>query len=209
MSRLTGIWTEQVIPRVINRALSTAQVQDMRRRVCAGLHDEVVEIGFGSGLNIPHYPGSVTRVFAVEPSPVATRLAHKQIAQTDIPIEHAGLDGQRLSLPSEGADNALSTFTLCTVPDAGAALSELHRVLKPGGAFHFLEHGRSPDAKVAAVQDRLEPVVRRIAAGCHINRDIARLIAQAGFVIENLSTYYAAAPKFFGYVFEGVARKPT
>jgi len=119
-----------------------------------------------------------------------------------------GLDGQRLDLPSEKFDCALSTFTLCTIPDPRAALSELLRVLQTDGAFHFLEHGRSPDPKVATWQNRLQPINGRIAGGCHLNRDIAALITAAGFVIEDLRNYYGkSGPKAFEYISAGVARK--
>lgn len=202
-----GLWSEQVVPRVANRTLATAEVQEMRTRICAGMQGEVLEVGFGSGLNVPHYPTRVTRVYAVEPSEVAGRLAHKRVAEAAVPVERAGLDGQRLDLPSESVDSALSTFTLCTIPDAPAALAEIHRVLRTDGAFHFLEHGRAPDAKVAAVQDWLQPLTGRIAGGCNITRDISSLIAHAGFVLEDLRTYYAKGPKSYGYMFEGVARK--
>ena len=202
-------WTEQVVPRIANRTLAHPEVRQMRERVCARLHGDVVEIGFGSGLNVPHYPRAVTRVYAVEPSDVAQRLGRDRVSASDVPIEHAGLDGQRLDLPDERFDCGLSTFTLCTIPDVAAALGELRRVLKPGGTFHFVEHGRSPDAKVARWQDRLQPINGRLAGGCHITRDIESLIAGAGFVIDDLRQYYGTSgPKPFEYVYEGVARSP-
>jgi ubiquinone/menaquinone biosynthesis C-methylase UbiE len=197
------------LPRIQNRALATAEVQEMRQRVCAGLQGEVVEVGFGSGLNVPHYPGGVTRVYAVEPSEVAGRLAARRVMQSRVPVEPAGLDGQRLELRSDSVDCALSTFTLCTIPDAAVALSELRRVLITDGAFHFLEHGRAPDAKVARAQDLVQPVYGRIAGGCHLTRDIGALIASAGFVLEDLRAYYSKGPKPLAYVYEGVARKPV
>lgn len=202
-----GFWREQVVPRVANRALATGEVQEMRQRVCAGLYGDVVEVGFGSGLNVPHYPPSVQRVYAVEPSEVAGRLARTRLEESAVPVERAGLDGQRLDLPAERFDCALSTFTLCTIPDPAAALAELLRVLEPDGAFHFLEHGRSPDPKVARAQDLLQPINGRLAGGCHITREIAGLIGAAGFVLEDMRTYYAKGPKFFAYIYEGVARK--
>lgn len=203
-----GLWSEQVVPRIANRTLATAEVQGMRQRVCAGLCGEVVEVGFGSGLNVPHYPPEVTRVCAVEPSDVAGRLGAERVMQSAVPIERAGLDGQRLDLPREHFDCALSTFTLCTIPDVSAALAEILRVLKTDGALHFLEHGLSPDAKVARWQGRLQPFNGRIAAGCHLNRDIAGLITKSGLVIENMRTYYGkSGPKPFEYIYEGVARK--
>lgn len=203
-----GFWSEQVVPRVANRTLDTGEVREMRARVCAGLHGELVEVGFGSGLNVPHYPGEVQRVYAVDPSEVAGRLARRRVEQSPIPIQRAGLDGQRLDLPSAHVDTALTTFSLCTIPDAAAALAELLRVLKPGGLFHFLEHGRSPDARVARWQDRLQPANGRLAGGCRLTRDVPKLISHAGFVVDELCAYYAHGPKPFAYIFEGLARKP-
>ncbi len=203
-----GFWCEQVLPRILNSTLSIPAVHRMRERVCAGLSGEVVEIGFGSGLNVPHYPPSVTRVYAVEPSAVATRLARRRVADSPVAVERAGLDGQRLDLPDESVDCALSTFTLCTVPDPRAAASELLRVLKPDGSFHFLEHGRAPDVRVARWQDRWQPLHRRLAGGCDITREPPALLAATGFVVEDLDSYYAElGPKVLGYIYEGVARK--
>ena len=204
-----GFWRDQVVPRVVDRALAGPDVQEMRRRVCAGLQGDVVEVGFGSGLNVPHYPDPVTRVYAVDPSHVGARLARKRLTQSAVPVERAGLDGQRLDLPTESIDCALSTFSLCAIPDPSAALAELRRVLRTDGAFHFLEHGRAPDPRVARAQDLIQPVHGRLAAGCHITRDIAGLIGAAGFALEDLRTYYAKGPRPFTYVYEGIARKPA
>jgi len=127
-----------------------------------------------------------------------------------VPIHTAGLDGRRLDLPDERFDSALSTFTLCTIPDVDAALREVLRVLKPGGAFCFVEHGRSPEPNVARWQRRIEPVNRRVAGGCHLTRPIDELIVHAGFEIEALDNYYAKRdPKPVGYFYEGWARRPA
>ena len=124
-------------------------------------------------------------------------------------IELAGLTGERLDLPSQSCDTALSTWTLCTIPDIDAALAELSRVLKPGGKFHFVEHGHAPDINVAHWQQRIEPINKRVAGGCHLTRRIPETIEHAGFVIEHLDTYYVKGePRPFGYTYEGVARKP-
>jgi ubiquinone/menaquinone biosynthesis C-methylase UbiE len=203
-----GFYKEKVLPRIINKALDTKVEREIRGRVCEGLHGEVVEIGFGSGLNVPYYPPEVTKLFAVEPSAVSMRLAEPRIAKSSAVIELAGLDGQRLDLPSEQFDAALSTWTLCTIPDIAAALAEVRRVLKPGGTFHFVEHGHAPDANIARWQDRLDPLEMRIAGGCHLTRKIADDIENAGFVVKELDNYYAkGAPKPWGYTFEGRAYK--
>jgi ubiquinone/menaquinone biosynthesis C-methylase UbiE len=205
-----GLWQEHVVPRIVDKACDTADVHEARARVCAGLHGDVLEIGFGSGLNVRHYPSTVTGVWAVDPSAVARRLGSQRITASRVPVEMAGLDGQRLDLPNDRFDSALSTYTLCTIPDPDAALSEVLRVLIPGGTFRFIEHGRSPDSAVLTWQRRLEPVNRRVAGGCHLTRQIDELVTSAGFEIEALDTYYAAkGPKPFGWIFEGSARKPA
>lgn len=205
-----GWWAERVVPRITNAACDVNEIRAIRPRVCAGLHGDVVEIGFGSGLNVQHLPDEVSGLWAVEPSELGRKLANARVAASRVPIEFAGLDGQRLDLPENRFDAALSSFTLCTIPDAVAALRELVRVLKPGGAFHFIEHGRSPDPKVARWQNRFNPLQRRLFAGCHLNRSIAALIEQAGFSMERLETYDGMGrPKMFGYLYEGVARAPN
>jgi ubiquinone/menaquinone biosynthesis C-methylase UbiE len=203
-----GFWREQVVPRLANKTLDTVPVRDIRERVCAGLQGDVIELGFGSGLNVPHYPSAVAGVWAVDPSGVALRLAASRIAASRVPVHAAGLDGAELDLPDRRFDSALSTFTLCTVPDVERALTEVLRVLVPGGTFHFVEHGRSPDRTVARWQGRIEPVQRRLAGGCHLTRDIDELIGQAGFDVDALDNYYAPlGPKPFTYFYEGRARK--
>ena len=201
-----GVWSQQVVPRIANRTLGTAQVAEIRARVCAGLTGEVLEIGFGSGLNVPHYPAQVTRVAAVEPSDVGWRLAAERLAAAAVPVQRSGLDGQALPFADASFDAALSTFTLCTIPDASAALREVRRVLRPSGALHFVEHGRAPDDGVHRWQRRLEPVNRRLAAGCHLARPVDELLRAAGFTITRLERYYAPGePRAFASLYEGVA----
>jgi ubiquinone/menaquinone biosynthesis C-methylase UbiE len=203
-----GFYRQQVVPRLLNKAMDTKVEREVRARVCRELRGDVVEIGFGSGLNSEFYPGGVTRVLAVEPSSVAVRLAEPRIAATSVPVELAGLTGERLDLPSDEFDAVLSTWTLCSIPDVGAALGEMRRVLKPDATFHFVEHGHAPDVGVQRWQQRLEPLSTRMLGGCHITRRISEDIEAAGFVIEALDTYYAeGAPKPWGYTFEGRARK--
>src|SRR5690242_18955459 len=149
-----GLYREQVLPRVTDRLCNTKSATPQRRRVCAGLSGEVVEIGFGSGSNVPFLPAGVTGVAAVEPSDVAWKLARKRIDASLVPVRRVGLDGARLPLGDDAFDAALSTWTLCTIPDVDAALRELRRVLRPGGRLHFVEHGLAPDASVQAWQHR-------------------------------------------------------
>jgi len=203
-----GFYREQVLPRFQDKVMARKAARPVRARVCAGLHGEVVEVGFGTGLNARYYPAEVTKVLAVEPSGVCMRIAEPRIARSAAPVEVAGLDGERLDLPSEAFDAVLSTWTLCTIPNLPAALDELRRVLQAGGVFHFVEHGHAPDAGVARWQRRLEPLNKRLAGGCHLTRQIDESITKAGFDIDRLDTYYfKGEPKPFGYTFEGRATK--
>ena len=203
-----GIYQEQLLPRFQDLVMRRKATRAVRDRVCAGLQGEVVEIGFGTGLNAPFYPDQVTRVLAVEPSQVCMRLAEPRIARTAVPVDLAGLTGEHLDLPTEGFDAVLSSWTLCTIPDLAQALSEIRRVLRPDGSFHFVEHGHAPDERVAVWQRRIEPLNKRLAGGCHLTRRIADSIEQAGFTVTQLDTYYfKGEPKVFGYTFEGRAAK--
>ena len=202
-----GFWHTHVVPRMTNLLLGERVTGDLRERVCSGLSGRVVEIGFGSGLNVPHYPAAVHDVDPVEPSDVGWQLAAERVAATSVPVRRVGLDGQALPLPDDSCDTALSTWTLCTIPDADVALREVRRVLKPGGTLHFVEHGRSPSPSVARWQERLEPVQKRVAGGCHLTRPIDELLTGAGFTLDRLDTYDApGGPKPFSWFYEGVAR---
>ena len=172
----------------------------LRAQTVAGLSGRVVEIGFGSGFNVPLYPDRVEHVLAVEPSATAFRMAGKRIRATSVAVEQVGLDGQSLPIEDASCDGALCTFTLCTIPEPEVALAELHRVVKPGGRFHFLEHGLAPDPKVVAFQHRVEPLQRRLADGCHLTRDPVALARSAGFIVEELEQRYGVGPKAWTYL---------
>ena len=201
-----GVYSERVLPHLINVTMNNKETRKTRARVCDGLEGDVVEIGFGTGHNLPFLPATVTRLLAVEPSRRSVDLARDRIAAAGVPVEVVGLDGQRLPLPDDSADAVLCTWSLCTIPDAVAAVREMRRVLRPGGALHFVEHGRSPHDKVRRWQDRLNGMQQRLAGGCNLNRDIPALIEAGGFSVERLDTYYAKGePKPVGYLYEGVA----
>jgi ubiquinone/menaquinone biosynthesis C-methylase UbiE len=197
-----------VLPRLVDRACGTGGLQKWRAQVTEGLTGRVVEIGFGSGLNVDLYPSSVAEVLAVEPAAVARRLSSERVARSAVTVTHIGLDGQSIPLDDGSCDSALSTFTLCTIPDVRQALSELRRVLRPGGQFHFLEHGLSPDAAVATWQRRLEPWQRRLADGCHLTREPVALVREAGFAIDRAEERYAKGPKPWSWFTAGVATNP-
>jgi ubiquinone/menaquinone biosynthesis C-methylase UbiE len=204
-----GFYREHVLPRLVDRTCGTRELRRWREQATAGLAGTVVEIGFGSGLNMPVYPPEVDLVYAVEPAETARRLAEERIAASHVRVEHIALRGESIPLGDGSCDGALSTFTLCTIPAVEEALAEVRRVLRPGGRFHFLEHGLSPDPSVATWQRRLEPVQKRLADGCHLTRDASELVRAAGFEIERVESRYAKGPKPWNWLTEGAAIKPT
>ena len=204
-----GLYAEHVLPRLTNLMLGNAEFgRKIRARACAGLHGDVIELGFGSGLNMPYLPSEVTGIWTVEPSRVALELARARIESSGVAVHTGTLDGARLDFPDDRFDAALSTMTLCSIPDVNGALAELRRVLKPGAEFHFAEHGLAEDAKVARSQHRFEPMQKRFAGGCHLARDIAALVTAAGFEITELDKRFVKGPKPWSYMYVGRARNP-
>lgn len=201
-----GFYDEHVLPRIIDLALGKTQ-DPTRAKVAARLQGEVLEVGFGSGRNLPHLPSAVTKLLAVEPAALGRKLAAPRIAASPIPVEVIGLDGQDLPLDDESVDHALITWSLCTIPDVDRALREVHRVLRPGGMLHFVEHGRSPNPATARWQDRLTPLWGRIAGGCHLNRPIREHIESASFEMVELDAYSMGGPDVIGYSYRGRASK--
>lgn len=204
-----GVYGERVLPRIVNVACGMKAMNQLRKRVCAGLHGEDVEVGFGSGLNIPFYPDEVTSVAAIEPADLGWKLAHKRLTTSRIPVERSGLDGQSLPFDNDSCDAALSTWTLCTIPDVDAALLEIRRVLRPGAALHFVEHGLAPDEKVQRWQHRMEPLQKRAFGGCHLTRPIVSLLTDAGFTIASVDVFCEkGGPKSMGAHSLGIAVSP-
>jgi ubiquinone/menaquinone biosynthesis C-methylase UbiE len=190
-----SLWNDRLLPHFVDKALSTGDVMKERERTCARLSGRVLEIGFGSGLNIEKYPPAVESVSAVEPSDEAWRMSADRRATSPVPIERSGLDGQAIDEPDESFDAALSTFTLCTIPDVALALREMRRVLRPGGTLEFLEHGLAPEPRVARWQRRLNPLQKAAVGGCHLTRNMADLVDAAGFEITELEQRYLPGPR--------------
>ena len=203
-----SFYVDRILPRCTNLLLSGREFTKIRSRVASGLTGDVLEVGFGSGLNVPHYPSDVDCVLAVDPAVVGRKLAAGRVSASPVAVEYVGLNGASLTLESGMIDHVLVTWTLCTIPKVDDALGEIHRVLRPGGQLHFVEHGLSPDFGVAKWQHRLTPLQRKVAGGCHLNRPIDRLIEQAGFAITQLDTYQLGGPKPMSYMYEGLATKP-
>ena len=203
-----GFYEHQVLPRFIDVMLGKG-MEDVRARVAAGLSGDVLELGFGSGRNLPRIPRR-------RASPGCWPSNHRGLAHTGRtagsrgPVPRStwiGLDGQDLPLKSESVDHVLVTWTLCTIPDVERALRETHRVLRPGGTLHFVEHGRSPRAPVAKWQDRLTPLWGKVFGGCHLNRSIDKLIEGSGLTVSTMETYNMGGPELFGFAYEGKALK--
>ena len=203
-----GFYENRVLPHLINCGCGNAVMMRQRDHVVPRASGVVLEIGIGTGHNLPRYDGSrVQRVIGVDPSEASWRLAAERAAAVAFPVEFLGLSGEDIPLPAASADCAVITFSLCTIPDPVQALREVARVLKPGGELHFCEHGRAPDAGVQRWQDRLDPLWHRIMGGCHLNRDIPALLQEAGFVTGELASgYLPRTPRIAGYNLWGSAR---
>ena len=204
MGTFYELYEKRVFPRLLDRVMSA--MGEMRAEALAGAHGEVLEIGFGTGLNLAHYPPGVSRVTTVDPMDALPERVQARIAAAPFPVDvfHLRADGQ---LPFEGArfDSCAITWTLCTIPDPVAALREVFRVLKPGATLHFIEHGRSDDARTARWQERWNPIHRVLACGCNVNRRIDALVREGGFTLVKLDRFLAPdAPRMFAEMYRGV-----
>lgn len=202
-----GFYARYVFPRLMDWSLSRPQLAAQRRAALAGAAGEVLEIGFGTGLNLPFYPAAVRRIRAVDANAATWRLAQPRLAATSIAVEHQVLDGARLPWPDNAFDSVVSTFTLCSIARVDEALAEVRRVLKPGGRFFFLEHGLSRDLTVARWQRRLTPLVRLIGQGCHLDRPIRRLV-EAHLAVDQCDEHYVPGlMRVGGYFYRGTGLK--
>jgi ubiquinone/menaquinone biosynthesis C-methylase UbiE len=202
---LSGFYARHVLPRLIDRAMRNGVLEAERDRWVRVARGRVIEIGFGSGLNLGFYGPRVERLTAVDPSAALWRLARARVARAPMPVQFAQASAERLPFGAGAFDTAVMTWTLCSIPDPAAALREIRRVLTPAGRLVFVEHGRAPEAGVRAWQDRLTPVWRRLAGGCHLDREIDELLGRAGFRVAELEQGYGSGPRPFAYLYRGVA----
>ena len=203
-----GLYAKYLFPHILNFAMSSEKFVDIRRGLLGSVKGETLEIGFGTGLNLPHYPATLTHVTAVDVNPGMQKLARRQIEPSGIEVRYETMDGEHLPFADELFDSIVSTWTLCSIPNVGSALSEIHRLLKPDGRFFFVEHGLSEDPAIQAWQRRFTPVQKVVGDGCHLDRDIESLIRSAGFrFIEIKKFYMEKVPRIGGYLYRGIARK--
>jgi SAM-dependent methyltransferase len=200
-----GIYRDYILPWTTDWTLNNPDCRKLRRRVTAGLQGTVLEIGFGSGLNLPHFSGDVHHLYAIDPAAYGRKLAARRIRACPVPVEFIGLDGQEIPLEAGSVDCVLTTWTLCSIADLPRALGEIRRVLKPGGGFHFLEHGLSPDARVARWQHRLNPIEKVIGGGCQLVLPVDELVRASGFALASLEKFYMRGPRIASYMYQGVA----
>ena len=203
-----GFYSRVIFPRICNFVLDTPLVAEQRRKLLEGADGQILEIGFGTGLNLPHYPRSVRKITAVDPNVGMHRLAERRIKQTAMEVDQRQLSGEKLPFGDGSFDCVVSTFTLCSIDHVDRALSEVFRVLRPGGQFLFLEHGLSPDPSVQRWQRRLNWLQQRIGDGCRLDRDMQALVRSQLFTpVECEQFYMEQMPKTHGYMYRGVGRK--
>lgn len=202
-------WNHRALPRLIDVTLNEGATGSWRRRACEGVRGDVLEVGFGSGRNLPHYGDGVRRVLAVEPEDLAWERAGDRVAAFGQPVDRIGLDGAKLPIADASVDAVVSTWTMCTIPDLAGALAEVRRVLRPDGQLHFVEHSLAPGDGIARIQRTLQPVWGPVAGGCHLDRDIPQFLADAGFTIPDLRERYASRlwpARPFGWFVTGSAQ---
>jgi ubiquinone/menaquinone biosynthesis C-methylase UbiE len=202
-----GFYSQRILPYLLDWSLSDSSLAKYRQEVLAGVKGEVLEIGFGTGLNLSYYPEDIHKIITVDDNPGVQRLAQKRIRASSITVDHRVLNGENLPMADNTFDSVVSTWTLCSIENVEQALKEIYRVLKPEGKFFFVEHGLSNEPEIQVWQNRLTPLQKRIAGGCHFNRNIRQLI-ESQFDIVSLEEFYAEkTPKIMGYFYKGVATK--
>jgi SAM-dependent methyltransferase len=203
-----GFYCEYIFPRLMEWVMAGEEFHRLRRELLAGTHGEVLELGVGTGLNLPHYPSTITALHTVDPAILLPKAVAARSARLSFPVQFQRQTAEALPHTDRRFDYVVSTWTLCTIPDPVLALQEVGRVLKPGGRFLFLEHGRSDDRKIATWQDRLNPIQNVLGCGCNLNRQIDRLITQSGLKIAHLDRFSMRdVPRLAGEMYRGTATR--
>ncbi|HEX9207797.1 MAG TPA: class I SAM-dependent methyltransferase [Steroidobacteraceae bacterium] len=203
-----GLYHHCVFPYLLDFAMSSRGFRKPRQRTLARASGRILEIGFGTGMNLQYYPPGVKRIEAIDPDVELDRFSAPRIAAANIAVDFHHLDAEHLPFAADSFDTIVCTLTLCSIPDVGHALAEVRRVLKPGGQFLFLEHGLAPDPAVARWQHRCNPLQQRLGGGCHLTRDAAQLVQGAGLQLRDVDHYYLRwTPKIVGFMTEGSAIK--
>lgn len=201
-----GLYDRLVLPRLLDFCMGVPLLDQERRTCLSGAYGKVLEVGFGTGRNLPFYPAGVERVVAVDPSRESAKLAQRRIAAAPFPVDYVPLEGERIAAADHSFDCVVSTFTLCSIPDPQAALRQIRRVLKPGGKLLFAEHSLAPDPGVQRWQHRLNRLQNLLFGGCNLNRDVRSLVSGAGFDLQTLDQYYVPrVPRFAGFLTRGSA----
>jgi len=202
---MMSFYKRWVVPPITHFSMRNKRLRPYRERVSGAAQGRVLDVGIGSGLNLPLYPPQVREIFGLDPSPWLLARAHKNAQHTPPPVQLLEASAERIPLADRSMDTVVLTWTACSIPDVATALDEMRRVLKPGGRLLFVEHGRAPEPGVARWQDRINPFWRPIAGGCHLNRKIDDLLVDAGFRIDRLETGYIPGPRIMSFLFEGAA----
>jgi len=201
-----GLYKEYIVPWLTHLAMKQGRLVPYRKRTVPGAVGRVLEVGIGSGLNLPFYGNGIIQVVGLDPSPKLLEMARRAQRQTSIPLTLIDASAEHIPIEDRSIDTVVTTWTLCTIPDVLHALAEMRRVLKPGGHLLFAEHGRAPEPSVQRWQDRLTPAWKHVSGGCHLNRGVSELIQNAGFCVEWLDTGYMPGPKPMTFMYEGRAR---
>lgn len=203
-----GLYATQIFPRLMDWVMARPAFSQLRETLLQLASGEVLEIGFGTGLNLRHYPTTITRLSIIDPATLLPAKVARRMAAAPYPIQTTHVTAENLPFPDQQFETVVSTWTLCTIPDPVLALHEVGRVLKPGGRFLFLEHGRSNDRRIAVWQDRLNPIQNVVGCGCHLNRQIDRLITQSGLTIAHLDRFsLQGVPRLAGEMYRGTATR--
>ncbi len=204
-----GLYSKHIFPKLVHLTCSTKPIMHQREKVVPLAHGRVLEVGIGSGLNLPYYDvGKVTKVWGLDPSPEMRRMAERAARSVSFNVELIGLLGDEIPLEDDTVDTVLITYTLCTIPDVEPVLRGMARILKPGGELIFCEHGEAPDDSVRRWQDRINPIWKRLGGGCNLNRAIPDLIGQGGFRITGMETMYIPGWRPASFNYWGTATQP-